>query len=181
MDPIITSRRRLQSATDLTMTISLSSDSEELEYTETGFSLNPDPIKTVSLDPPKISPIALRTLVINLDPNYPAAGMTKEDFSVTLVPVELELTYLTINNEGVRPLNVIAVDDVAKTITVKYGGAYSGTYDLLIKSVTNGNVDTTASPLTVVFEILEFSPTTGSIFGGTVLTITGGPFVEDIA
>lgn len=71
--------------------------------------------------------------------------MSKEDFSVTIVPVSLELTYLTINNEGVRPFNVIAVDETAKTITVKYGGAYSGTYDLVIKSVTNGNIDTTAT------------------------------------
>jgi hypothetical protein len=69
--------------------------------------------------------------------------MTKEDFSVTLVPESLELTYLFINNEGVRELNVVAVDPVAKTITVKYGGAYSGTYDIVVKSHANGNVDTT--------------------------------------
>ena len=68
--------------------------------------------------------------------------MTKEDFSVTIIPAELELSHLSINNEGVRPLNVVAVDTTAKTITVKYGGAYSGTYDLLVKSELNGNIDT---------------------------------------
>jgi hypothetical protein len=61
---------------------------------------------------------------------------------VTIVPESLELTYLDVNNEGIRKLNVVAVDTVAKTITVKYGGAYSGTYDLVIKSIKNGNIDT---------------------------------------
>jgi len=69
--------------------------------------------------------------------------MTKEDFSVELLPVTLEKTHLTINNGGRRPLNVIGVDTTLKTVTVKYGGAYSGTYDWLIKSVKNGNIDTT--------------------------------------
>jgi riboflavin synthase alpha subunit len=68
--------------------------------------------------------------------------MTKDDFTVTLVPETLEKTYLTINNEGIRELNVVAVDPVDKTVTVKYGGAYSGTYDVIIKSKLNGNLDT---------------------------------------
>ena len=103
--------------------------------------------------------------------------MTKEDFTVTLVPEELELTHLIINNEGKRELNVVAVDPVSKTITVKYGGAYSGTYNLLIKSKANGNLNTSALQLKVVFELLDFEPKSGSIYGGTKLTLTGGPFV----
>ena len=106
--------------------------------------------------------------------------MTTEDFSVTLVPSYLELTYLTINNDGIRPLNVIAVNTAAKTITVKYGGAYSGNYGLVIKSILNGNIDTNATQLHVVFEITSFEPLTGSIFGGTAITVYGGPFTDDI-
>lgn len=159
MQPIVTARRRRMNAiTDLFMRFTFSSDKEDLEHTEDGFDLNPDPISIISLDPPKISPIALRTLVIYLDPDYPADGMTVDDFSVTIVPVELEITYLTINNEGVRPFNVVAVDTEAKSVTVKYGGAYSGTYDLLVKSTINGNLDTTAAQLQVVFEITNISP-----------------------
>lgn len=71
--------------------------------------------------------------------------MTVEDFEVTLVPVSLELTYLTVNNEGIRPLRVIAVNETTSSIYVKYGGAYSGTYDLVITSKLNGNVDATAT------------------------------------
>lgn len=70
--------------------------------------------------------------------------MTKDDFTVTIVPESLELTYLFVNNEGVRELNVVAVDTDAKTITVKYGGAYSGTYDVVVKSIANGNLDTSS-------------------------------------
>ena len=149
-------------------------------HEEDGYTLNTSPIKAVTVNPAKISPIALRTIVINLDPSYPASGMTKDDFSVTLIPVKLEITHLTVNNEGRRPLNVIGVDTTAKTVTVKYGGAYSGTYDLLVKSKTNGNIDTSGTPLKVVFEITKIEPTSGSIFGGSKLTITGGPFTDQL-
>ena len=70
--------------------------------------------------------------------------MTKEDFTVIITPESLELSHLNRNNDGVRELNVVGVDPVAKTITVKYGGAYSGTYDVIIKSTANGNLDTSA-------------------------------------
>lgn len=102
--------------------------------------------------------------------------MTTDDLTVTLVPAVLELTYLEVNNDGIRELNVVAVDTTAKTITVKYGGAYSGTYDLVIVSVANGNIDAQAIQLEVVFEITDIQPLTGSIYGGSKLTITGGPF-----
>lgn len=82
--------------------------------------------------------------------------MTTDDFTVKIVPESLEITHLTINNEGVRALNVVAVDTVAKTLTLKYGGAYSGTYDLVIKSQANGNVDTTIIQLKAVFDMTDF-------------------------
>lgn len=106
--------------------------------------------------------------------------MTIEDFTVTLVPEELELSYLFVNNDGVRELNVVAVDTVALTITVKYGGAYSGLYDVVVKSITNGNVDTEAFQLKAVFEITNIVPLTGSIYGGSKITIYGGPFTDDL-
>ena len=58
--------------------------------------------------------------------------MTTEDFTVLLLPSSLEISQLIINNGGVRELNVVAVDKTARTITVKYGGAYSGTYSVII-------------------------------------------------
>lgn len=133
-----------------------------------------------SITPPRLSPIHFKTLEVQLAASYPISGMTVDDFEVTLVPDSLEVTHLTVNNDGRRQLNVVAVDPIAKTLTVKYGGAYSGLYDVLIKSKVNGNVDTSAIQVTVIFEILDFTPLQGSIFGGTKLTITGGPFTENI-
>ena len=75
---------------------------------------------------------------------------------------------------------MVAVDQTAKTITVKYGGAYSGTYDVIIKSQTNGYLYTGDFQLKVVFELTDFEPKTGSIYGGTKLTVYGGPFSLDL-
>lgn len=64
MEAFETARRRLQAATELDFVISFQSDGEEVSYLETGFELNPDPLKTLLLNPPKLSPIALTTLEI---------------------------------------------------------------------------------------------------------------------
>lgn len=73
-----------------------------------------------------------------------------------------------------RPLRVVDVDSTAKTITVKYGGAYTGTYDLVVAN-QDGNIycDLTFE---VIFEVTDFSPKQGSQFGGTLVTITGSHF-----
>ena len=156
-EPFTTSRRRvLQSTFDIT--ISLTSDVGLISEIDSGLELNTNPITATSISPERISPISLETVVIQLYADYPTALMTKEDLKVTLVPESLELSHLNINNEGIRELNVVAVDTVAKTLTVKYGGAYSGTYDLVIKSTANGNIDTATSnvQLLVVFELTDF-------------------------
>jgi hypothetical protein len=127
--------------TTFDLQLSMSSDDGPIEATIGGFGLFA-PLTASAITPAIVSPIALRTIVIQLSLTYPATGMTKDDFTVMLVPEELELTYLTVNNEGKRELNVVAVDPVDKTVTVKYGGAYSGTYDVVIKSKLNGNVET---------------------------------------
>ena len=57
-----------------------------------------------------------------------------------------------------RFLNVVAVDPIARTITVKYGGAYSGIYDVIIKSTSNGYLYTGDFQLKAVFEITDIQP-----------------------
>ena len=157
-EPFTTARRRMLQDSPFNLSLSFNSDGGLVEHIEEGLELNSDPITATGITPANISPIALRTIVVQLYADYPVSGMTKDDFTVTIVPESLELTYLTINNEGVRQLNVVAVDTTAKTITLKYGGAYSGTYDFVIKSATNGNVDTASFQLKVVFEITDFQP-----------------------
>jgi hypothetical protein len=77
-----------------------------------------------------------------------------------------------------RPLRVVARDSVAKTITVKYGGAYSGTYDVVVTNTAFGIF--CDLQLEVILEVTDFSPKTGSQFGGTLLSIQGGPFDNEI-
>ena len=160
------------------MSFTYDSDDGAVQADVPGLETDPDPLKATGISPATMSPIALGTIVVQLDAaTYPSAGMTKEDFTVFIEPIELETTQLVINNGGRRQLNVIAVDTSLKTITLKYGGAYSGTYSLSITSVANGMIDTHPLELLVVFQITSFSPTTGSLYGGTKLTITGGPFI----
>ena len=40
-----------------------------------------------------------------------------------------------------RALNVVAVDSGALTLTVKYGGAYSGLYQVRVNSFWNGPIN----------------------------------------
>ena len=69
------------------------------------------------------------------------------------------------------------MDPTAKTITVKYGGAYSGMYDIVVSNST-GNIFCDIQ-LEVIIEVLDFYPKQGSQFGGTLVTITGINFSDD--
>ena len=73
-------------------------------------------------------------------------------------------------------MNVIAVDDAAKTFTVIFGGASSGKYQISIRHKTYGLIGTENLILDVGAYVTEFSPMTGSIYGGTLLTISGNNF-----
>lgn len=101
-EPFTTNRRRMLQDTSFGMNIHLTSDTSSIDYTESGLELNANPITATGITPSSVSPIALRTIVVQLNPDYPEADMTKDDFTVTIVPESLEITYLTVNNEGVR-------------------------------------------------------------------------------
>ena len=60
------------------------------------------PITATAITPTEISPIALTTITIELISTYPTSGMTKDDFTVTMIPDSLELSHLNINNDGIR-------------------------------------------------------------------------------
>lgn len=49
-----------------------------------------------------------------------------------------------------------------------------------IKSTANGNILTSDVQLEAVFELLDFQPKQGSIYGGTKITVQGGPFTTDL-
>jgi hypothetical protein len=73
-------------------------------------------------------------------------------------------------------LKVNEVDDDAKTITARFGGAESSTFSMSIRHAAYGIVNAADLILDVNSYVTGISPTTGSIYGGTLLTITGGVF-----
>ena len=75
-----------------------------------------------------------------------------------------------------RQMSVIAVDDVLKQFTVIFGGGHSGQYQISVRHREYGLVGTEFLILDVRASVIEFSPRTGSVFGGTLLTITGNNF-----
>jgi len=80
----------------------------------------------------------------------------------------------------VRYLNVIEADDSAKTLTALFGGAESGSFQMSIRHKDYGLVKTEGLILDVSSSVTSFTPTTGSIYGGTLLTITGTNFGNEI-
>lgn len=62
-----------------------------------------------------------------------ARELVKADLTAKVVS-HSELTYF-------RGMNVLEVDNVAKTITVMFGGAWSGTYDVIIHDSIFGRID----------------------------------------
>jgi hypothetical protein len=77
-------------------------------------------------------------------------------------------------------LRVVRADSASSTITVKYGGAPSDIYSLLVSSSTCGNFVTEGVTLTSIMQVNDFNPKEGSVHGGTLVTITGENF-SDIA
>ena len=76
-----------------------------------------------------------------------------------------------------RLLNVISVDDSAKTMTVQFPGAASGTYSFKIKG-SGGSLGSDPGTVNIqtIMELTDYTPKTGSTLGGTRLTLTGRHF-----
>jgi hypothetical protein len=73
----------------------------------------------------------------------------------------------------------MSVDNANKKFTVKFNGAPAGTYTFAVisSSVSKyGRIGTTGIILKTSSTITGVSPTSGSVYGGTLLTITGTNF-----
>jgi hypothetical protein len=99
------------------------------------------------------------------------------DFPYTLAKEDLSINATsTTNSSYIRYMNVISVDDSAKTFTAMFGGAYSGQFQISIRHKEYGLVGTEGLILDVSASVTSFSHQEGSIYGGTLLTITGTNF-----
>ena len=128
-----------------------------------------------SISPSTASPVLKTFLTITLDPEN-TLTLVQSDLSVRIEPSE--------NNDNAnayaKDLYVTEVDDSARTLGVKFNGAWSGEYNLIVSDATIGRVNMDNDFLTAIGIVTDFSPTQGSKLGGTLLTITGYHFSTDI-
>jgi hypothetical protein len=117
-----------------------------------------------------VSPVLKSTLVITLDSSF-AGVLDPEDLEVFIEEAS--------NITNIRALNVMSVDNTAKTLSCKYGGAYSGLYKVIVRSISLGRFDADDVELLVQTKITDFTPKSGSRYGGTLITIYGDNFSED--
>lgn len=128
------------------------------------FAMKPSVKSGMSLTPSSVSPVLKTNVTIQLESDFPYT-LSKDDFTVNATN-QTNTTYI-------RYLKVIDVDDAAKTVVAKFGGAWSGTYVVSVRHAQFGLVKTTDLVLDVSSEVTSISRNTASIYGGTLLTIVG--------
>lgn len=102
------------------------------------------------------------------------------NYPTVLKVADLKATLLSDTNATfTKDLYIMSVDDAAKTVKVKFGGANSGLYYIQLSSTQYGRITKTNLSLTVGSSITSITPTMGSMFGGTLVTITGINFSTD--
>ena len=74
---------------------------------------------------------------------------------------------------------MVKYDSIAQTILVKYNGIEPGVYNVIVRSAIHGKFNTQAVNFTSIGIITGYSPQSGSIYGGTVITINGYNFSND--
>ena len=124
-----------------------------------------------TVTPDSVSPVLAVELTVALEDTYPEV-LNVADFTAVLVD--------SLNVTNTRPLYIMSVDDAAKTIKIKFPGADSGNYYIQLTSVSIGRIDKTLLALEVVGMITGFSPASGSALGGTLVTIDGCNFSDDL-
>jgi hypothetical protein len=122
---------------------------------------------SLALIPPSASPVLKTKIKIQMEKDFPN--------TLTIDTLSINATSTT-NSSYIRYMNVVEVDDEAKTFDAIFGGAYSGKYHVTIRHKHYGLVGTANLILDVGAYVTDYSPKEGSIYGGTLLTIQGENF-----
>lgn len=120
--------------------------------------------------PDSASPVLKTELTVFLSSDY-SEILNREDFTLTLLN-DADDTFE-------KELYVMSVDEDAKSIKVKFPGARSGDYHIQLESVQHGRIQSDVLALKVHGSITSVSPLEGSIYGGTLVTITGENFSDE--
>lgn len=121
-----------------------------------------------TVDPSSYSPVLKTNVNIYFD----------STLDYTLDVDDLYVTLLSTFDDTSYDFNVVAVDNDPDIpyVTFRYGGAWSGVYDIKLYSETYGLVDTAGLTFEAVGTITDFFPSTIGINGGALITITGYHF-----
>ena len=125
---------------------------------------------SVSIEPNSVSPVLKTDITVYLDPNYPET-LVKADFEAVL--------YSNDDPAYKRVLFIVSVDDEEKSMVIKFPGAVSGSYWIMLTSTQFGRIDTDLLQLAVHGTVTSVSPLTGSKYGGTLITILGENFSHE--
>lgn len=115
------------------------------------------------ISPNSVSPVLKQNLIIQLASNFPDI-LDIDAYSVFVMGTDYK-----------RMINIVSVDNIAKTMTVKFNGAPSGSYRVVIEG-PDGFIGGPPLTLTTVIGVDDFTPKQGSTLGGTLVTITGGHY-----
>ena len=124
----------------------------------------------------------MEEVTLTFNPEYPQSDMQFDTFTVSIIAKDDDNERP--NGSTSRQLAVISINPDDKgtppepSITVKYTGAYVGLYDFEVVSALHGNIAGIKTPLIVKIAITNFYPTSGSRYGGTLVTIEGGVFSD---
>ena len=104
-----------------------------------------------SMTPSSVSPVLKTKIDIVLDSGFPYA-LNKGDITVNATSTNAETP------DYVRYLNVIAVDDSSKKLTVMFGGALSGDFQMSVRHKTYGLINCANKILQVGSTVTSFTP-----------------------
>jgi len=162
----ITSKFDVSSSTTPSLNVTVNGITDSTKTVTVGT----DPTRVVSITPNSVSPV-LKTLLTIKVSGYPN----------TLDKNDLEVFAVARTRNIITPINVVevGVDGADQYLKVKFGGSESNVYDLRVKSRAYGNFDTTGVTLTTIGTVTDFNPKSGSVHGGTLITVDGYHFSAD--
>jgi hypothetical protein len=82
-----------------------------------------------SISPSSVSPVLKTDIIVQLDTTFPFA-LNANDFTINATDQN--------NSTNIRYLKVVSVDDAAKSFVAKFGGAWSGKYDVSVRHAVYG-------------------------------------------
>ena len=94
-----------------------------------------------TVSPDHVSPILAQTLTITLESTYPETLTSTDEFTATLTSAD--------DPDFERTLYVMSVNDADKSLTIKFPGADSGNYNIMLVGEGVGRIDKTPLALTV--------------------------------